>query len=51
MYQFTVMFENTPVTDVCVSDDRKEVRIDKLIPDSIMQPFGTGVWFLEKSLL
>lgn len=48
MYHFTVMFENTPVADVCVSDDRKEVWIDKLIPDSIMQPFGGNDVSLER---
>lgn len=48
MYRFTVMFENTPVANVCVSDDRKEVWIDKLIPDSIMQPFGGNDVSLER---
>lgn len=40
MYNFTVMYENTPVTDVSVSDDHKKVKIKKLVPDSIIQPFG-----------
>lgn len=31
MYRFTVMFENMPVANVCVSDDRKEVQIEKLV--------------------
>lgn len=40
MYRFTVMCENTPVTEVSVSDDHKDVKIRKLVPDSIIQPFG-----------
>lgn len=40
MYNFVVMHRNTPVANVRVSDDRKEVNIQKLVPDSIMQPFG-----------
>ena len=40
MYNFTVMYRNTPVANVFVSDSHKEVTIDKLVPDSIIQPFG-----------
>lgn len=40
MYNFTVMHENTPVAAVSISDNHKEVTIDKLVPDSIIQPFG-----------
>lgn len=40
MYNFTVMHKDTPVANVSVSEDRKDVKIDKLIPDSIIQPFG-----------
>lgn len=40
MYNFTVMHENNPVARVCISDDRKKITIDKLVPDSIVQPFG-----------
>lgn len=43
MYRFTVMFENMPVANVCVSDDRKEVQIEKLVADSIMQPFSASL--------
>lgn len=40
MYNFTVMYENTPVTNVRISDNRLNVSIKKLVPDSIIQPFG-----------
>lgn len=40
MYNFTVMCENIPVANVRVSDDHKEVGIEKLVGDCIMQPFG-----------
>ena len=40
MYNFTVMFENIPVAYISVSDDHKKVQIEKLVPDSIIQPFG-----------
>lgn len=37
--KFTVMCLNQPVAEVKVSDDKKQVEIQKLIPDSILQPF------------
>lgn len=40
MYNFTVMHMNMPVTKVNISDDRKVVSVEKLVPDSIIQPFG-----------
>lgn len=40
MYCFTVMHMDTPVANVSVSDDHKLVTIDKLVPDSVIQPFG-----------
>lgn len=40
MYNFTVMHKNTPVAQISVSDDHKNVKVDKLVPDSIIQPFG-----------
>lgn len=40
MYCFTVMHRNTPLADVSVSDDHKLVSINKLVADSIIQPFG-----------
>lgn len=40
MYNFTVMHRDNPVAKVMVSDDRKNVKIKKLVPDSIIQPFG-----------
>ncbi len=40
MYNFTVMHEDDPVAKVTISDDRKKVQIEKIIPDSIIQPFG-----------
>lgn len=40
MYNFTVMHQNEQVARVQVSDDHRTVRVDKLVPDSIIQPFG-----------
>lgn len=40
MYNFTVMHKNTPVAEVSISDNRKETNVKKLVPDSIIQPFG-----------
>lgn len=40
MYNFTVMHRNEAVARVRVPDDHMNVRIEKLIPDSLMQPFG-----------
>lgn len=34
------MHMDTPVANVSVSDDHKLVTIDKLVPDSVIQPFG-----------
>lgn len=40
MYNFTVMHRNEQVARVQISDDHRTVRVDKLVPDSIIQPFG-----------
>ncbi|MBD5474570.1 MAG: hypothetical protein HDR17_01070 [Lachnospiraceae bacterium] len=40
MYNFTVMHRNEPVAQVQISDDHMNVRIEKIIPDSLIQPFG-----------
>lgn len=48
MYNFTVMYENSPVAKVFVSDNHKQVEIEKLIPDSIIQPFGGDNLTLER---
>lgn len=40
MYNFTVMHRNDPVAQVWISDDHMNVRIEKIIPDSLIQPFG-----------
>lgn len=48
MYHFTVMFENTPVADVLISDDHRKVQIEKLVPDSIIQPFGGNDLSLDR---
>ena len=37
--EFTVMHKNEPVADVKISENKKCVDIQKLIPDSIKQPF------------
>lgn len=45
---FTVMYKDEPVTEVYLSDDKKTVRIKKLIPDSIRQPFSGQKLDLER---
>lgn len=40
MYNFTVMHQNEPVARVEISDDHKDTKIEKIIPDSVFQPFG-----------
>lgn len=40
MIEFTVMCMDKPVANVEISDDKKTVKIEKLIPDSILQPFS-----------
>ena len=40
MYNFTVMYENTAVAIVKISNNHKQVKIQKLVPDSIIQPFS-----------
>ena len=36
---FTVMYMDIPVADVEISEDKKEVSVKKLEPDSYKQPF------------
>lgn len=48
MYNFTVMYENNPVAKVFVSENHKQVTIEKLVPDSIIQPFGGNNLSLER---
>lgn len=48
MYNFTVMHENTAVANVFVSDNHKIVQIEKLVPDSLMQPFSGNNLSLER---
>lgn len=40
MYNFTVMHRNEPVAQVWISDDHMNVRIEKIVPDSLIQSFG-----------
>lgn len=40
MIEFTVMCMDRPVANVKIADDKKCVEIEKLIPDSILQPFS-----------
>lgn len=47
-YNFTVMYKNERVAYVCVSADHKEVKIEKLVPDGIKQPFGGTKLDLER---
>ena len=37
--EFTVMHKDEPVAHVKISEDKKQVSIEKLIPDSYKQPF------------
>lgn len=45
---FTVMHKNEPVAEVYLSADKKTVHINKLIPDSIKQPFSGKKLNLER---
>lgn len=47
-YSFTVLYKNTPVAHVYVSDNHKETIIEKFIPDGIMQPFSGTKLDLER---
>ena len=42
------MYENNPVAKVFVSENHKQVTIEKLVPDSIVQPFGGNNLSLER---
>lgn len=42
------MYKNEPVTEIYLSDDKKIVRIKKLIPDGIKQPFSGEKLGLER---
>lgn len=46
--EFTVMHKDEPVTIVTLSEDKKTVSIQKLIPDSIKQPFSGNKLDLER---
>lgn len=46
--EFTVMCLDRPVTVVKISDDKKKVEIQKLIPDSIWQPFSGDKLDMER---
>ena len=37
---FTVMYEDHPVTEISLSEDKKDISIKKIIPDSVFQPFS-----------
>lgn len=41
---YHIMHKDTPVADVYLSDDRKEISIKKLIMDGIKQPFRANVF-------
>ncbi len=45
---FTVMYMNEPVAVVELSEDKKKVDIQKLVPDSIKQPFSGSKLDLER---
>ena len=40
MYNFMVMHRNEPVAHVWISDDHMNVRIEKIVHDSLIQPFS-----------
>lgn len=46
--EFTVMCLNEPVAIVRLSDDKRNVEIEKLAPDSIRQPFSGDKLDLER---
>jgi len=46
--EFTVMCADKPVAEVYISEDKKEVKINRLVPDSIEQPFGGDKLDLER---
>lgn len=48
MYNFTVLHKNDPVANVYISDDHKQVKIEKLVPDSVIQPFGGNNLSLDR---
>lgn len=45
---FTVMYKDEAAAEVAVSDDKKNVHIKKIIPDSIKQPFCGNKLGLER---
>lgn len=45
---FTIMHCNEAATEVFISDDKKEVVIRKLIPDSLRQPLSGNKLDLER---
>ena len=49
--EFTVMHMDEPVAIVSLSEDKKKVEIQKLIPDCIRQPFCGNKVDLERVLL
>lgn len=46
--EFTVMYMDRPVANVKIANDRKHVEIEKLIPDSILQPFSGAKLDMER---
>ena len=37
---FTVMYEDHPVTEISLSEDKKDISIKKIIPDSVFQQYS-----------
>ncbi len=51
MKEFTIyhiMHRDTPVADVYLSSDHKTIRLKKLVPDGIKQPFSGDIFNLER---
>lgn len=46
--EFTVMYKDEPVAFVRLSEDKKQVDIQKLVPDSLKQPFCGNKLDLER---
>lgn len=46
--EFTVMCADKPVADIYISEDKKHVKINRLVSDSTEQPFGGDKLDLER---
>ncbi|MFI3214659.1 MAG: hypothetical protein R3Y24_15185 [Eubacteriales bacterium] len=47
-YNFTILFQDKEVAKVTITNHRKNVTIEKLVPDGMYQPFGGHKLDLER---